>query len=369
MPAVRLRPILMAVLGVVLGAVLGALVACDRNAPSSGDEASRPPPGEAGVLNLYTARHYDADRALYDGFQRATGVRVRTLDGAPDLLIERMKAEGAQSPADVVLMADAGALWRAQQADLLQPVRSAVLDRRIPATLRDPEGRWFGFARRARVLVYDRASAPAPDADADAAAYADLADPRYRGQVCVRSSDNIYNLSTLAALIERWGPERAERWARGVVVNMARPPQGGDLDQIKAVAAGACKVALVNSYYWIRLARSAEAADRAAAARTVMVFPEQAQGAPGTLVNISGGGVARHAPNRANAVAFLEYLASDAAQAILAEANNEFPAAEGANAPEALRGYADFRADPLPVAVYGRRQAEAQAMFDRAGWR
>jgi iron(III) transport system substrate-binding protein len=258
-------------------------------------------------------------------------------------------------------MADAGALWRAQEAGLLQPVQSDVLEQRIPANLQDPENRWFGFARRARVLVFSKAKAPA------ATTYAELADPKHKGRVCVRSSDNVYNLSTVAALIELWGRERALAWAKGVVANMARAPQGGDLDQIRAVAAGACDVALANSYYFIRLARSQEAADKAAAAATVMVFPEQAGG--GALVNISGGGVAANAPNRANAVRFLEYLASDGAQAILAEANNEYPAVESAPVPEGLRPFANFEPAALPVAVYGRRQAEAQAVFDEAGWR
>jgi iron(III) transport system substrate-binding protein len=191
-------------------------------------------------------------------------------------------------------------------------------------------------------------------------------------RVCVRSSDNVYNLSTLAGLIELWGREPALRWAKGVVANMARPPQGGDIDQIRAVAAGACDVALVNSYYWIRLARSTEPADKAVAERTVMIYPGQVASVPpgpGTLVNISGGGVAANAPNRANAVRFLEYLSSPEAQTILAEANNEFPAVTDAPVPEGLKPYADFQPSPLSVAVYGRRQAEAQALFDEAGWR
>jgi iron(III) transport system substrate-binding protein len=342
-------------------AALSVLAACE---PRSGDSAAGAA-GESGVLNLYTARHYDADQQLYAGFERATGVDIRTIDGNADLLVERMRAEGAGSPADVVLMADAGALWRAEAAGLLQPIQSRVLEDRIPANLRDPGGRWFGFARRARVLVFSKGAAPVDGR----AAYEDLANPRFRGRVCVRSSDNVYNLSTLAALIEQWGPARASTWARGVVANMARAPQGGDIDQIKAVAAGQCDVALVNSYYWIRLARSQDPADKVAADRTTMIFPDQSDGAPGALVNISGGGVAANAPNRANAIRFLEYLSSPEAQAILAEANNEYPAAEGAETPQALRPFANFRAATLPVAVYGRRQTEAQAAFDQAGWR
>ncbi|MDP8916243.1 MAG: extracellular solute-binding protein, partial [Pseudomonadota bacterium] len=262
-----------------------------------------------------------------------------------------------------------------QEAGLFQPVQSAVLDGAIPAELRDPERRWWGLARRARVLVYSKAAAPAStnlQLQPGEGGYDELARPERRGRVCVRSSDNVYNLSTMAALIELWGRERALAWARGVVRNMARPPQGGDIDQIRAVAAGQCDLALVNSYYWIRLARSDAPDDRAAADRTVMVFPRQVSAAPGgegALVNISGGGVARHAPNRANAVAFLEYLASPEAQQILAMANNEYPAAKGAPIPEPLRPYAEFEAASLPVSVYGRRQAEAQAVFDEAGWR
>jgi iron(III) transport system substrate-binding protein len=342
--------------------LLAPLAACDRGSerPAEGAETAAPAT-PSGVLNLYTARHYDADKQLYDGFTRTTGIAIRTIEGNAAQLVERMKAEGTGSPADVVLMADAGALWRAQEAGLLQPVQSELLEQRIPANLQDPENRWFGFARRARVLVFSKAKTPA------AASYADLADPRFKGRVCVRSADNVYNLSTMAALIELWGRERALTWAKGVVANMARPPQGGDIDQIRAVAAGACDVALANSYYFIRLARSAEPGDTSAAAATTMVYPEQAGG--GALVNISGGGVAANAPNRANAVRFLEYLASDAAQAILAEANNEFPAVNDAAVPEALRPFAEFRPAPLSVAVYGRRQAEAQAVFDEAGWR
>lgn len=363
------RPILAAAL-----VALALLAGCERKADPG--EGAATPAASSGVLNLYSARHYDSDAQLYAGFKRATGVDVRTINSDAGQLVERMKAEGPASPADVVLMADAGALWRAEDAGLLQPIRSAVLEDRIPAELRDPGGRWFGFARRARVLVYSKRLLPRPYQLAphspSSPGYADLADPRWRGRVCVRSSDNVYNLSTLAALIELWGHDRALAWAKGVVANMARPPQGGDIDQIKAVAAGQCDLALANSYYWIRLARSQEPADKAAADQTVMVFPEQTHdgtSGAGTLVNISGGGVATHAPNRANAVRFLEYLSSPEAQAILAEANNEYPAAKGAPVPESLRPYAKFQPSPLPVAVYGRRQAEAQALFDQAGWR
>ena len=336
------------------------LSACGREAEDAPAAAA---PADAGVLNLYTARHYDSDQLIYDGFKRATGITVRTIQSPPALLVEKMKAEGAASPADVVLMADAGALWRAQEAGLLQPVTTPLLERRIPAHLRDDQGRWWGFARRARVIAYAKDKVR-PE---EVASYRAVADPKFRGRVCVRNADNIYNLSMMAGFIERWGPEAALQWARGVVANMARPPQGGDIDQIRAVAAGACDVALANSYYFLRLANSDAAEDKAVVGEVAIAFPEQA--GTGTLVNISGGGVAAHAPNKANAVKFLEYLASDEAQAIFAGANNEFPAVESVRPPEAVAAYAQFKADPLPVTVYGRRQAEAQAIFDQAGWR
>jgi iron(III) transport system substrate-binding protein len=274
-----------------------------------------------------------------------------------------MKTEGAGSPADVVLMADAGALWRAEQAGLFQPVQSQTLSARIPEQLRHPEGRWFGFATRARGIAYDKAKVR-PE---DVATYESLGSARFKGRVCARASDNIYNLSTLAALIEVDGRPTALAWAKGVTANMARPPQGGDVDQIKAIAAGACDVALTNSYYYLRLAGSEDAADRAVVDKVGLAFPSLK--GQGTLVNISGGGVAANAPNKANAVRFLEFLATDEAQAILAGANNEYPAVTAVEPPALVKSYANFQRNPLPVVVYGRRQAEAQAVFDEAGWK
>lgn len=344
-------------------AALGLLAACgDR---PQGDAPVKAAPAQAdpakGVVNLYTARHYDADALIYDGFTRATGIKVNRRETRPDQLVERMRAEGQQSPADVVLMADAGALYRADAAGLLQAATSPTLEQRIPAGLRGPENHWWGFSRRARVVVVPKAEGGAP------VSYADLAGPRFKGKVCARPADNVYNLSLTAALIERWGPERTLAWAKGVVANFARPPSGGDIDQIRGVAAGVCGVAISNTYYWLRLLRSEDAADRRVAEATALVFPDQ-DGA-GTHVNISGAGVARYAPNRENAVRFLEYLASDEAQHIFADANSEYPAVARVRPGEVVARYATFKADPTPVSVYGERQAEAQALLDRAGWR
>ncbi|HSO41543.1 MAG TPA: Fe(3+) ABC transporter substrate-binding protein [Rhodospirillales bacterium] len=318
----------------------------------------------AGEVNIYSSRHYQSDEKLYAGFTEATGIKVNRIEGTDDALIERIRNEGANSPADVLITVDAGRLWRAEQAGILQPVSSEVLAERIQANLRDPNGQWFGFSQRARVIVYNKAKVDDPKA---LARYEDLADPRWKGRVCIRSGSNIYNLSLLSALIEELGEEQAERWAEGVVANFARPPQGGDTDQIKAVAAGECDVALANTYYFVRLMRSNDAADREIAGKLAVVFPNQQD--RGTHVNISGAGVARNAPNKEQAVRFLDYLAGDEAQRHFAEGNNEYPVVAGIEANEALLSLGSFKIDPINVAVYGKNQAAAQKIFDRAGWK
>lgn len=337
-----------------------ALIAVVVAACSPGGEKAAAPNG---AINVYTARHYDADRQIYAAFTKETGIAVRDLELNPDQLIERMKAEGQYSPADVVLMADAGALWRAQAAGLFQPAVSPVLTAKIPASLREPNNLWFGFSRRARVIAYDKAKV----SPAEVSTYEALADPKFRKGVCARPSDNVYNLSLMASLIEHWGRDKALAWAKGVVANFARPPSGGDIDQIRAVAAGACKVALTNTYYYLRIAASGDAGDKATAAKVALAFPGQ-DGA-GTHVNISGGGLAKYSANKDKALKFLEFLTSDEAQAIFAGANHEYPAVEGIKPPPDVAAYSNFKADPMSVEVYGRRQAEAQALFDQAGWR
>jgi iron(III) transport system substrate-binding protein len=328
-----------------------------------GEPARLSPAGVSGELNLYTARHYDADIQLYRLFEEKTGIKINRIDGRPDQLMARMQTEGSNSPADVFVAADAGALWRAQEAGLLQPVTSAALTAAIPANLRDPEGHWFGLARRARVIAYDTTKVRPDEVDT----YEEIVSPRFRGKLCIRSSDSVYNLSLVGALIEAWGPQKAGDWVKGVVANMARPPEGGDRDQIRAVAAGVCEITVTNTYYYIRMANGEDAADRAVTQRVKLAFPSL--GEAGTHVNVSGGGVARHAPNRANAIRFLEFLATPEAQAIFATANNEFTAANGVANPAPVDGYAGFRAHPMSVTVYGRRQAEAQSLMTTAGWR
>ena len=315
------------------------------------------------VLNLYSSRHYQTDDALYENFTRKTGIRINRIEANEDALIERMKNEGARSPADILLTVDAGRLWRAEQAGLLQPVRSKVLEERIPADLRHPEGLWFAFSMRARVILYAK-GAIEPTTIRD---YEDLADPKLKGRICVRSSSNMYNLSMLGAMIAGNGPEKAESWARAVVANMARAPKGGDTDQIKSVAAGECQVAIANTYYYVRLLKSDKADERAAAQKLGVIFPNQ--GNRGTHVNISGAGVARHAPHREAAIQFLEYLSSPEAQAYFANGNNEYPVVGAITANPELAALGKFKRDTLNVSLFGRNQGAAQMAFDRAGWK
>ncbi len=319
---------------------------------------------EEPVLNLYSARHYQTDEALYAGFTKSTGIKVNRIEASDDQLVERLKNEGASSPADLLLIVDAARLWQAQQMGLFQPVTSTLLSERVPAKYRDPAGNWFGFSYRARVIVYNRAAVKA----AEVASYEALADPRNKGRVCTRSGSHPYNLSLIASEIAHLGEAKAEAWAKGLVANMARTPKGGDTDQIKAVAAGECGVALANTYYYVRLMRSAKPADREIVSRTGVVFPDQA--GHGTHVNVSGAGVLRNAPHRDNAVKFLEYLAGSDAQRYFADGNNEWPVVAGVPvANPALDTLGAFRIDPLPIATLGRNTPEAQKIADRVGWK
>ena len=312
-------------------------------------------------VNLYSARHYDTDFALYDTFTERTGIEVNLIEGGSDALIERIVNEGEYTPADLLITVDAGRLWRAQERGVFQPVRSEVLEQRIPAHLREPEGHWFGLSKRARVIVVGKDSA----LGSGLASYADLANEALRGAICMRSSSNIYNLSLMSSLIEALGVTAAEAWAKGVVANFARPPQSNDTGNLAAVASGECGLTLANTYYLGRWLASSEAADQRMVEQISVVFPNQ--GGRGTHVNISGAGVTRHAPNRDNAVRFLEYLTSDFAQRLFAEGNNEYPVVGEASGPIAALG--TFKEDRISAGLLGRNQAEAVRVYDRAGWR
>jgi iron(III) transport system substrate-binding protein len=316
------------------------------------------------VLNLYSSRHYQTDEALYSNFTRQTGIRINRIEAGEDALIERIRNEGARSPADVLITVDAGRLWRAEQLGFFQPVKSAVLEARIPASYREPGGLWYGFSLRARVIAYNKAKVK----PAEVPTYESLAEPKWKGRICMRSSTNIYNLSLMGAMIDHLGAAGAEQWAQGVKANLARDPKGGDTDQLKSVAAGECDVTISNQYYYARLLRSAKPEEREVGERVGVLFPNQQSW--GTHVNISGAGVMKNAPNRAAAIRFLEYLAGDEAQRYFAEGNNEWPAVQGVQIDNAvLKALGGFKQDSLNVAVLGRNQPESQKVYDRVAWK
>jgi iron(III) transport system substrate-binding protein len=316
-----------------------------------------------GVVNLYTGRHYDTDEAIYTNFTKATGIKVNRIEGEADALLQRIRTEGANSPADVFVTVDAGRLWRAHEAGVLQPVKSAALEAAIPAHFREPDGHWFGLSKRARVFIYDKARFN----PADAPTYESLADPKLKGKVVIRSSTNVYNQSLTGAMIAVHGEAKTEEWARGLAANLARPPRGGDRDQFYAVAAGEGEIAVVNTYYYANLFRSNEAKDKDVLAKTGIIFPNQRD--RGTHVNISGAGVVKTAPNKANAIRFLEYLASPDAQTIFAEGNSEYPVVRGTKLVNALQQFGEFREDTLSAATFGRNNEAALRLTDRAGWK
>jgi iron(III) transport system substrate-binding protein len=314
------------------------------------------------VLNIYSARHYQTDEALYNNFTAQTGIKINRLDGKEDELLERIKNEGKRSPADILITVDASRLEVADKAGLFQPIDNPELNRRIPASLRTPN--WIAFSTRARVIVYNKIAVKREWVQT----YADLANPRLKGQVCVRSGAHPYNLSLGGAMIAHDGVAKTEAWAQGLVANFARQPKGGDTDQMRAVAAGECGVTITNSYYLARLMRSKTPEDQAVIEALGIVWPNQTTW--GTHMNVSGAGILKNAPNSEAAAKFMVYLASDAAQAYFANGNNEWPAVPtvAINNP-ALKAMGTFKPDTLAMGTVARNTAEAQRVFDRAGWR
>ncbi len=321
-------------------------------------------PAAAQELNLYSSRHYQTDEALYSGFTKATGIKLNRIEAGEDPLIQRIRNEGASSPADVLITVDAGRLWRAEQMGLFQPIESKVLAERLPAHMRAANNQWFGFSARARVIVYNKAAIN----PAEVQNYEDLANPKLKGKVCTRSGGHIYNLSLMSALIEHLGEAKAEQWAKGVVNNFARAPKGGDTDQIRAVAAGECAVAISNSYYYVRLMKSDKPEDKKVVAATGLIWPNQKSF--GTHMNVSGAGVIKTAPNKAAAIRFLEYLTSDSAQTYFASGNNEWPVVKGAPLDNAaLASLGNFKMDTLNISALGKNQPTAQKIFDKVGYK
>jgi iron(III) transport system substrate-binding protein len=312
-------------------------------------------------VNVYSSRHYDNDTELYQLFTDATGIKVNRIEGTPEEMVARMTAEGANSPADIYLTVDAGRIWLADREGLLQGVDSEVLEARIPAHLRHPEGHWFGLSERARLIFFakDRVANPPQTYEA-------LSDPEYQGKVCIRSATNVYNLSLMSAIIEHDGEEAAKGWAQGLLSNLARSPEGGDTDQLKGLVSGACDIAVANSYYFARAKASNVEGLTEGADGIGWVTPNQET--TGTHVNISVAGVAAHAPNRDNAVAFLEFMTTDAAQQFFADQNHEFPVVAGVEVGPIAKEYGDFKRDTLNLSVLGVNQPKAQAIFNEVGF-
>ena len=322
------------------------------------------------VVNLYSARHYSTDEALYSNFTKQTGITVRRVDADDAGILARLKAEGSASPADVILLVDAARLYKGEVEGLFQPIKSKLLEDAIPASLRAPttaDGTaWFGYSTRARVIVYDKLKVKKTDVDT----YEKLADPVNKGRICIRSGSHPYNLSLFGAVTEHLGEAQTERWLKGMVANFARDPKGGDTDQIKGVASGECGIAVTNTYYMARILKSSKPEDKEIADKVGVVFPNQSSW--GTHLNIAGGAVAKHAKNQANAVKFMEYLASPAAQNYFADGNNEWPVAKGVvvnNAALTAMAGDGFKSETIPINKVGGNAVKVQQMLDRVGFK
>jgi len=315
-----------------------------------------------GELNLYSSRHYDTDERLYSDFTEATGITINRIEGNADELIARMEAEGANSPVDVFLTVDTVRISRAKDLGLLQSIDSPVLEAAIPAYLQDEDNQWFAFSQRARILFYDKTDVTNPPMT-----YQDLASPDYAGKVCIRSSSNVYTQNITAALVAHLGEEAIGDWAKAVVGNFARDPQGGDTDQLRGIASGECDIAMSNTYYYARALRKGDKSmTEEDLANIGWVFPNQND--IGAHMNISGGGVAANAPNKENAIKFLEYLASEQAQDYFSAGNDEYPAVPGVGLAPSVASLGIFRPDAIELSEIADNIGAAQKILNEAGW-
>ncbi len=320
-------------------------------------------PAFAAEVNIYSARKEALIKPLLERFTGQTGVTVNLVTGKADTLLKRLEAEGRNSPADVLITIDAARLIRGKRLGLFQSTDSNTLQAAIPARYRDADKQWFGLSLRSRVLVY----APERVNESELDGYFDLAEPKWRGRICIRSSSNVYNQSLVAALIAHYGPARTERWARALVENLGRPPKGGDRDQIKAVAAGVCDVAVVNNYYLAGMLASTREDQVQAAQKVALFWPDQA--ARGAHMNVSGAAILKAGRNKPQALRLLEFLVSDEAQRWYAEKNHEYPVKPGINSGATLQGWGSFKADDLNLNLLGEHNAAAVKLMDRAGWK
>lgn len=320
--------------------------------------------GYAQEVNLYSARKEALIKPLLDEFSQKTGIQVNLVTGKADALVKRLETEGPNTPADVLITVDAGRLHRAKAAGLLQPIDSEVLREAVPTAYRDPENYWFGLSLRSRPIMYAKGKLD-PNT---LTSYEDLADPRWRGKICVRSSSNIYNQSLVASMIVAIGEQQTEQWARGLVANLTRPPKGGDRDQIRAAAAGQCVIAIANTYYLARMMSSRkDQRERQAAEKIGIIWPNQND--RGAHINVSGAGVTKFAKHKDNAKKLLEFLVSDQAQRFYADSNHEYPVKADMEPSEVLKQWGSFKGDAVNLSLLGEHNSTAVKIMDRAGWR
>src|SRR5690554_1398992 len=344
-------------------AVLALLAACGNEGDKTGEVGGEGIESKEQVVNVYTHRHYESDQEIFELFEKTTGIKVKVINASADELIQKMIMEGEQSPADVLITVDAGRLHRAKEPGLLQSIESEILEKNIPNHLQDADNQWFGVTKRARIIAYvkDRVK---PE---DLTTYEDLATDKWEGRILVRSSSNIYNQSLMASIIANNGEEAAKRWAEGIVKNMARSPKGSDRDQVKAVVAGEGDIAIVNSYYIGRMLNSPDPEEVRVAQEIGLFFPNQ--GDRGTHINVSGAGVAKYAPNRENAIRFIEFLISEEAQTVFTNANFEYPILESVEPVEDIKVWGDFKEDNLELDKLGENNKKAVLIFDETGWK
>ncbi len=338
-------------------ALLVAISAC------SGTEQKTEEATEEKVVNLYSHRHYDADKELYKKFEETTGIKVNIVQASADELITRMEAEGQDSPADLLLTVDAGRLHRAHEKGLFQSINSETLNQNIPSKFREPEGNWFGLTYRARIVVYDKDKVD----PAQLSTYEDLTDPKWKGKIMIRSSGNIYNQSLLASIVAANGREGAKEWTTGVMANFARDPQGSDRDQMKSIVAGEGEIAIVNTYYLGLLLNSSDPEEVKVGKQMKVFYPNQ--DGRGAHINVSGIGVAKYAPNKENAIKLVEFLSGEEAQKVFAQINYEFPVNPKNQASALLQSWGEFKADELNLAELGKNNRDAVMIFDEVGWK
>ncbi|WP_100636649.1 Fe(3+) ABC transporter substrate-binding protein [Marinomonas sp. ef1] len=319
----------------------------------------------SGEVNIYSARSEALIAPLLDIYSKENNVKVNLITGSADTLLSRLQSEGDASPADVFITVDAGRLYRAKEAGVLQPFETDNLNKVVPEHLKDREGYWYGLSQRARVILYN----PETVSAADLSTYEDLADPKWKGKICIRSSNNIYNQSLVASMIDANGEKQTLEWIKGLVANFARPPAGGDTDQLKAAAAGVCDIAIANTYYFGRLGLSDKADERAVFNKLKMFWPNQADNERGAHVNVSGIGITASAKNKENAQQLIDFLTNKQSQEWYANVNNEYAVIEGVAPPKSLATFGEFKADKVSLSVLGENNRQAVKLMDQGGWK